>query len=62
MVTDNAVTVVPEEILTSPRSWAEKSSPKLIHYSKHDKRGHFAAWEQSELLVGDLRAAFKSLS
>jgi hypothetical protein len=32
-----------------------------VYYNKHDKGGHFAAWEQPELLVGDLRAAFSSL-
>ena len=35
--------------------------PKLIYYNKHDKGTHFAAWEQPELFVQDLRAAFKSL-
>jgi hypothetical protein len=34
---------------------------KLIFYKQHDKGGHFAAWEQPELLTSDLRAAFKSL-
>jgi hypothetical protein len=42
-------------------SWTEKAYPKLIYYNKLDKGGHFAAWEQPQLLVTDLRAAFKSL-
>jgi hypothetical protein len=33
----------------------------LIHYSKHDKGGHFAAWEQPAPLTDDLRVAFRSL-
>ena len=50
-----------DEIYQAPKSWAEKAYPKLIYYSKHDKGTHFAAWEQPELFVQDLRAAFKSL-
>jgi len=56
-----AVSVFPDELYPAPRSWAERAYPKLIHYSKHDKGGHFAAWEQPELLTTDLRAAFKSV-
>jgi pimeloyl-ACP methyl ester carboxylesterase len=56
-----AVSAFAEELYQAPRSWAERAYPKLIHYSKHDKGGHFAAWEQPELLTSDLRAAFKSL-
>src|SRR4029078_1570745 len=56
-----AVSAFPEELYQAPKSWTEKAYPKLIFYARHDKGGHFAAWEQPELLVGDLRAAFKSL-
>ena len=48
-----------------PRSWAEKAYPKLIHYNRVPKGGHFAAWEQPQgvrgrtscglALVADLR-------
>ncbi len=56
-----AVSVFPEEVYEAPRSWSERAYPNLLFYKKHDKGGHFAAWEQPELLVGDLRAGFKSL-
>jgi len=56
-----AVSVFPDELYAAPQSWAERAYPNLIHYSKHDKGGHFAAWEQPEAIVADLRAAFKSL-
>lgn len=56
-----AVSAFPEELYQAPRSWTERAYPKLIYYNKHDKGGHFAAWEQPELLVSDLRASFKSL-
>lgn len=56
-----AVSAFPDELYQAPRSWAERAYPKLIYYNKLDKGGHFAAWEQPELLSRELRAAFKSL-
>jgi hypothetical protein len=55
------VSVFPDELYPAPRSWAEKAFPKLIHFNKHPKGGHFAAWEQPESIVKDLRAGLKSL-
>jgi pimeloyl-ACP methyl ester carboxylesterase len=56
-----AVSVFPDEVYHTPRSWAERAYPKLVHYNQLDKGGHFAAWEQPELLTQELRTAFKSL-
>ena len=56
-----AVSAFAEEIYQAPKSWAEKAYAKLIFYNSHDKGTHFAAWEQTDLFVSDLRAAFKSL-
>ena len=56
-----AVSVFPDELYTPPRSWAEEAYPKLIHYNKLDKGGHFAAWEQPELLSEEVRTGFRSL-
>ena len=56
-----AVSAFPDELYTAPRSWTEKAYPKLIHYNRLPKGGHFAAWEQPELFVGEMRAGFKSL-
>jgi pimeloyl-ACP methyl ester carboxylesterase len=56
-----AVSVFPDEIYAAPRSWAEKAYPKLIHYNMLDKGTHFAAWEQPQLFVSEMRAAFKPL-
>jgi pimeloyl-ACP methyl ester carboxylesterase len=56
-----AVSAFPDEIYAAPKSWAEKAYPKLIHYNKLPKGTHFAAWEQPELFVAEMRAAFKSL-
>lgn len=56
-----AVSAFPDELYQCPRSWAEKAYPKLIHYNKFDVGGHFAAWEQPDIFVSEMRAAFKSL-
>jgi hypothetical protein len=56
-----AVSAFPDELYLTPRSWAERAYPKLIYYNKHEKGGHFAAWEQPELLTHDIRAGFRSL-
>jgi len=56
-----AVSAFADEIYQAPRSWAEKAYPKLVYYKAHDRGCHFAAWEQPELFVEDVRAGFKSL-
>ena len=56
-----AVSVFPGEQYEAPRSWTEQAYPKLIHYNKVAKGGHFAAWEQPDLFTSELRTAFKSL-
>jgi pimeloyl-ACP methyl ester carboxylesterase len=56
-----AVSAFPDEIYTAPRSWAEKAYPKLVHYNKLPKGGHFAAWEQPGFYSEEVRAGFKSL-
>jgi pimeloyl-ACP methyl ester carboxylesterase len=56
-----AVSVFPDELYAAPRSWAERAYPKLIHYNKLPRGGHFAAWEQPELFVAEMRIAFRSL-
>ena len=56
-----AVSVFPDELYPAPRSWAERAYPKLIHYNKLDKGGHFAAWEQPQLFSEEVRAGFRSL-
>jgi len=56
-----AVSAFPDEIYQCPRSWAEQAYPKLIQYTRLDKGGHFAAWEQPKLITEDVRSGFRSL-
>jgi pimeloyl-ACP methyl ester carboxylesterase len=56
-----AVSAFPEELYQAPRSWAEQAYPKLVYYNKHEKGGHFAAWEVPQLYSEDIRAGFRPL-
>jgi len=56
-----AVSAFPDELYQVPKSWAEKAFPTLLYYNRPEKGGHFAAWEQPDVLAKDLRASFKSL-
>jgi len=56
-----AVSVFPDELYPAPRSWTERAFPKLIHFNKVEKGGHFAAWEQPKLFSEEVRAGFRSL-
>jgi len=56
-----AISAFPDELYQAPRSWAERAYPKLVHYNRLGKGGHFAAWEQPKLLTEELRAGFRSL-
>ena len=56
-----AVSVFPDELYPAPRSWTERAFPKLIHFNKLPKGGHFAAWEQPQLVSQEVRAGFRSL-
>ena len=55
-----AVSVFPDELYPAPRSWTEQAYSKLVYYKRHEKGGHFAAWEQPQLLSEDVRAGFRS--
>jgi len=56
-----AVSVFPDELYAAPQSWTRKAYPKLVHYNRLAKGGHFAAWEQPALFSQEVRAGFKSL-
>jgi pimeloyl-ACP methyl ester carboxylesterase len=56
-----AVSVFPDELFRAPRSWTEKAYPNLVHYNEVGRGGHFAAWEQPELYVSELREGLRTL-
>ena len=52
--------IFPYELFIAPRKWAE-ASYNLVHWTEMPRGGHFAAMEQPELLVADLRTFFQDL-
>ena len=50
----------PKEIFRSPRHWCE-ARYNVTHFTKMPRGGHFAAFEQPELFVEDVRAFFATL-
>ena len=55
------VAVFPKEIVTPVRKWMDGRYKDIRHWSEMAKGGHFAAFEQPELFVGDVRAYFRML-
>jgi pimeloyl-ACP methyl ester carboxylesterase len=49
------VSVFPEDMFPPVRRFAEPAFPGIRHWSEHDRGGHFAAMEQPELLIDDIR-------
>jgi pimeloyl-ACP methyl ester carboxylesterase len=56
-----AITVFPGEVYQAPEAWARRAYRNLVYFKEVHKGGHFAAWEQPDLLASELRAAFRSL-
>jgi len=54
-------TAFPGEIFVSPRSWVEQGYGNLTYYNQAARGGHFAAWEEPQLLTEEVRAAFRPL-
>ncbi len=55
------VTVYPKEIVRPVRSWMEADYPNIVHWCEQPRGGHFAAFEQPELFVDDIRNCFRQL-
>src|SRR5246127_745218 len=55
------VSVFPGEISRPPRIWGERTYSKLFYWNEVAKGGHFAAFEQPDLFVAELRACFSQL-
>jgi pimeloyl-ACP methyl ester carboxylesterase len=56
-----AATIFPRDFYRAPRAWAEALWPNLFYWNEVDCGGHFAAWEQPELFVDEMRKAFRSI-
>jgi pimeloyl-ACP methyl ester carboxylesterase len=56
-----AISVFPREILRPSRRWCEASFKDLRFYEQVDRGGHFAAMEQPERFVDQVRRAFRTM-
>lgn len=57
----SGISVFPHEIFRTSRRWAEGRFTDLRHFNEVDRGGHFAAFEQPELFVDELRSAFREM-
>ncbi len=57
----SAISVFPHEIFRCSRRWAETRFTDLRHFNEVDRGGHFAAFEQPERFVTEIRTAFRSM-
>jgi pimeloyl-ACP methyl ester carboxylesterase len=55
-----AAAIFPKEIFRTPRAWAENGF-NLQRYTRFDRGGHFAALEEPDLLIDDVRTFFRTL-
>ncbi len=55
-------TIFPKEIFRTSRRFAENVYPNIIYWSEQDQGGHFAAFEQPEVFVGEVRNCFRQIT
>jgi pimeloyl-ACP methyl ester carboxylesterase len=55
------VAVFPKEIITPVRGWMEAQFTHITHWNEMAKGGHFAAFEQPDLFVDEVRGFFGTL-
>jgi len=51
--------IFPKDIYAASRTWAERCIHNLIYWNELDRGGHFAAFEQPQLFVEELRKCFR---
>ena len=57
----SGISVFPHEIFRSSRRWAENRFTDLRHFNELDCGGHFAAFEQPDRFVTEIRDSFRSM-
>jgi len=56
-----AASAFPREVLPTPRKWAERNYRNLVHWGEMERGGHFAAWEQPDDFIRELRVSFRDM-
>jgi pimeloyl-ACP methyl ester carboxylesterase len=55
-------TIFPKEIFRTSRRFAEKVYTRIVHWHEEDQGGHFAAFEQPDIFVDEVRDCFRSIA
>jgi pimeloyl-ACP methyl ester carboxylesterase len=53
--------VFPKEIPAPSRRWAQRRFTNIVYWGEPNRGGHFAAWEQPELFIDEVRAVARHL-
>ncbi|MCP4512610.1 MAG: epoxide hydrolase, partial [Fuerstiella sp.] len=53
--------IFPKEIFRSSERWARQRFSNLIHFNTLERGGHFAAFEQPEIFVNEVRTCFRTI-
>jgi pimeloyl-ACP methyl ester carboxylesterase len=53
--------IFPKELYRTSERWARAQFPDVRYFREVDRGGHFAAWEQPELFVDEVRACFATM-
>ncbi|MEE9608863.1 MAG: epoxide hydrolase [Myxococcota bacterium] len=59
VVLPTGCSIFPKEIIRTSRRWAEKRFRQIVHWNELERGGHFAAFEQPDIFVDELRACFR---
>ncbi len=61
VVAPTGCSIFPKEIIRASRRWVEKRFKNLVYWNELERGGHFAAFEQPDLFVSELRACFRNM-
>jgi pimeloyl-ACP methyl ester carboxylesterase len=56
-----AFSIFPREVTRAPRKWTERLFPNIVYWNPVEKGGHFAAWEQPDIFVREVRAGIAAI-
>jgi pimeloyl-ACP methyl ester carboxylesterase len=59
VTTATGCSIFPKEIIRTSKRWAEKRFKNIVYWNELGKGGHFAAFEQPETFVNELRTCFR---
>lgn len=62
VVLPTGCSIFPNEIFKASRRWAEQRYTNIVYWNEAARGGHFAAFEQPELFVDEVRAAFGAMN